>query len=94
MLGSHSLNSWSTTQPSISLSLGEAGYYGVVKAAWIAIGQQPSMEDIGIKVGVRVWTDSSAAMGVLRAFRARQVPSFADAYPRGPGARSNGGHSA
>ena len=64
MLGGHLLKSWSSTQPSISLSSGEAEYYGVVKAAGIAIGHQSLMEDMGIKVGVRVWTDSSAAMGI------------------------------
>ena len=64
MLGSHLLKSWSSTQPSISLSSGEAEYYGVVKAAGIAIGHQSLMQDLGIKVGVRVWTDSSAAMGI------------------------------
>ena len=64
MPGSHLLKTWSSTQPSISFSSGEAEYYGVVKAAGISIGQQALMEDMGIKVGVRVWTDSSAAMGV------------------------------
>ena len=64
MLGSHLLKTWSSTQPSISLSSGEAEYYGGFKAAGIAIGQQSLMQDMGIQVGVRVWTDSSAAMGI------------------------------
>ena len=64
MLGGHLLKSWSSTQPSISLSSGEAEYYGVVKASGIALGQQSLMLDLGMKVGVRVWTDSSAAMGI------------------------------
>ena len=64
MLGGHLLKSWSSTQPSISLSSGEAEYYGVVKAAGIALGQQSLMHDLGMKVAVRVWTDSSAAMGI------------------------------
>ena len=64
MLGSNLLKTSSSTQPSISHSSGEADYYGVVMATGIAIGQQSLMEDMGIKVGVRVWTDSSAAMGV------------------------------
>ena len=38
MLGGHLIKSWSSTQPSISLSSGEAEYYGVVKAAGIALG--------------------------------------------------------
>ena len=64
MLGSHVLKTWSSTQPSISLSSGEAEYYGVVKAAGIALGQQSLMKDLGISVKVRVWTDSSAAIGI------------------------------
>ena len=64
MLGWHLFKSWSSTQPSISLSSGEAEYYGVVKAAGIALGQQSLMRDLGMDVGVRVWTDSSAAVGM------------------------------
>ena len=54
MLGAHLLKSWSSTQPSISLSSGEAEYYGVVKAVGIALGQQSLMSDLGVKVAVRV----------------------------------------
>ena len=64
MLGGHLLKSWSSTQPSISLSSGEAEYYGVVKASGIALGQQSLMKDLGMNVRVRVWTDSSAAVGI------------------------------
>jgi len=64
MLGGHVLKTWSSTQPSVTLSSGEAEFYGVVKAAGTALGQQSLMRDLGIKVKVRVWTDSSAAMGV------------------------------
>ena len=64
MLGAHLLKSWSGTQPSISLSSGEVEYYGVAKAAGIALGQQWLMSDLGMKVAVRVWTDSSAAVRI------------------------------
>ena len=64
MLGSHLLKSWASTQPSVSLSSGEAEYYGLVKASGIALGHQSLMHDLGMNVGVRVWTDSSAAMGI------------------------------
>ena len=64
MVGSHVLKAWSSTQPSSSLSSGEAEYYGVVKAAGITVGQQSLMKDRGIKFGVRVWTDSSAAVDI------------------------------
>ena len=64
MLGGHLIKSWSSTQPSISLSSGEAEYYGVVKAAGIALGHQSLMADMGMTARVRVWTDSSAAVGI------------------------------
>ena len=64
MLGAHLLKRWSSTQPSISLSSGEAEYYGVVKAAGIALGQQSLMSEFGMKVAVGVRTDSSAAVGI------------------------------
>ena len=57
MLGSRLIKTWSTTQPSISLSSGEADYYGVVEAVRIEIDLQSLMKDLGIKVGVRVWTE-------------------------------------
>ena len=46
MLGGHLIKSWSSTQPSISFSSGEAEYYGVVKAAGIALGHQSLMADM------------------------------------------------
>ena len=64
MLGGHLIKSWSSTQPSISLSSGEAEYYGVVKAAGIALGHQSLMADMGMTAKVRVWTDSCAAVGL------------------------------
>ena len=66
MLGGHVLKTFSSTQATVSLSSGEAEFYGVVKAAGIALGQQSIMRDLGYVVPVRVWTDSSAAMGVCQ----------------------------
>ena len=48
MLGAHVIKSWSSTQPSISVSSGEAEHYGVVKATGIALGRQSLMADMGI----------------------------------------------
>ena len=47
MLGKHVLKTWSTTQPTVSLSSGEAEFYGVVKAAGLALGQQSLLNDLG-----------------------------------------------
>ena len=64
MFGRHTLKSWASTQPSVTLSSGEAEFYGVVKASGAALGQQSLMRDLGCDPKVRVWTDSSAAIGI------------------------------
>ena len=63
MIGRHVIRTWSSTQPSVILSSGEAGFYGV-KAAGAGLGHQSIMADFSLMVPVRVWTDSSAAIGV------------------------------
>ncbi len=62
--GTHLLKSWSSTQPSVSLSSGEAEFYGVLKAAGAGLGMQSLMRDVGYVLSLRVWTDSSAAIGI------------------------------
>ena len=64
MLGSHCLRTWSSTQPSVTLSSGEAEYYGLVKAAGAGLGHQSLMSDLGVELPVTAWTDSSAALGI------------------------------
>jgi hypothetical protein len=64
LLGSHILKTWSSTQPTISLSSGEAEFYGVVRASGAALGQQSLFRDLGVELEVCVWTDSSAAVGI------------------------------
>ena len=64
MMGCHLIKSWSSTQAMISLSSGEAEFYGVVKASGMALGYQALMNDLGVRLPIRVWTDSSATMGI------------------------------
>ena len=64
MLGAHLTKSWSSTQPNPALSSGEAEYYGVVKAAGVGLGYQALMLDLNIELPLRLWTDSTAAIGV------------------------------
>ena len=64
MLGSHLLKSWSSTQSSISLSSGEAEFYGVVRAGGVSLGYQALLRDVGLNMPIRVWTDSSATIGI------------------------------
>ena len=63
MLGSHLIKSWSSTQALVSLSSGEAEFYGVVKASGIGLGYQALLGDVGIELPLRVWTDSTATLG-------------------------------
>ncbi len=65
MLGSHCLKSWSSTQPTVSLSSGEAEFYGLVKAAGVGLGYKALLQDFGYELPATAWTDSSAAMGVV-----------------------------
>jgi len=55
---------WSSTQTSVSLSSGEAEFNGVVRGAGQGLGYQSLLRDFGIRVPLRVWTDSSAAIGI------------------------------
>jgi hypothetical protein len=64
LLGSHTIKHWSSTQASISLSSGEAEFNGVVRGSGQALGYQSLLKDLGIDVPIRVWTDSSAAIGI------------------------------
>jgi hypothetical protein len=64
LLGRHTLKTWSTTQTGVSLSSGEAEMHGVVKGAGVGLGFQSLLADLGIDIPLRVWTDSSAAIGI------------------------------
>ena len=64
MIGQHCIRTWSSTQPSVTLSSGEAEYYGLVKAAGAGLGHQALMKDLGLEIPITVWTDSSAALGI------------------------------
>ena len=46
VLGSHLIKSWSSTQNLVSLSSGEAEFYGVVKAAGMGLGYQALLRDL------------------------------------------------
>ena len=64
ILGAHPVKSWSSTQTSVALSSGEAEFNGVVRGAGVGLGYQSLLRDLGIDVELRVWTDSSAAIGI------------------------------
>ena len=65
MIGQHCIRTWSSTQPSVTMSSGEVEFYGLVKAAGAGLGHQSLLRDMGLKLPVCVWTDSSAAIEIL-----------------------------
>ena len=64
LAGTHTIKTWSSTQSSVSLSSGEAEFYGVVRGAGMGLGYQSLLKDLGHDLPVRVWTDSSASIGI------------------------------
>ena len=64
MLGAHTIKTWSSTQSSISLSSGEAEFNGVVRGSGAGLGYRSLLRDLGQELPLRVWTDSSAALGI------------------------------
>ena len=65
MLGTHCVKHWSSTQTLISLSSGEAEYYGCVRAASQTIGFKSMLKDLGVnRERIRLKTDASVAQSL------------------------------
>ena len=64
MLGRHAIKHWSSTQSSVALSSGGAGFAGVIRGSGQGLGYQALLKDFGVEASLRVWTDSSAAVGI------------------------------
>ena len=64
MVGTHLLKCWSSTQAGVAMSSGEAEFYGAVKGAAAGLGMKALYRDIGYQLPLRLWTDSSAAVGI------------------------------
>jgi hypothetical protein len=55
------VKSWSSTQASVALSVGEAEFYAGIKGAAEGIGYANILRDLGIECRVNVWMDSTTA---------------------------------
>ena len=64
VLGNGVAKTWSNTQTKIAQSNGEAEYYAIVRAAAEGLGMQSIMHDLGWKMRIRLWADSSAAKSI------------------------------
>jgi hypothetical protein len=60
------LKSWSKTQATIALSSGEAELAAVVKGATEGLGMKAILADFGIDVGLSMYSDAAAAIGMVR----------------------------
>ena len=58
------MKSWSSTQGSVATSVAEAEYYAAFKGAAEALGFASLARDLGYKLKVILWSDSTAARGV------------------------------
>ena len=65
MRGGHLLKHRSSTQQTVALSSGEAELKGIVKGAAEGMGIQNVAKDLNIHYDIHVYTDSSAAMGMV-----------------------------
>ena len=65
MRGGHLLKHWSSTQQTVALSSGEAELKGTVKGDAEGIGMQNIAKGISIYYDIHVYTDSSAAIGMV-----------------------------
>ena len=58
------VKTWSSTQGTLSLSVGEAEYYALIKAAAEGLGNQALAKDMGYDLKVRIWVDSTTAKAI------------------------------
>ena len=59
------MRAWSSNQNVIALSSGEAEYYAALKGASSALGFQSMLRDLGMEASITLYTDSSAARGII-----------------------------
>ena len=63
-LGGMAIKHWSSTQSTQALSVGEAEYTALVKAATEALGMQALPRDIGWELRIEIFVDSTTAKSI------------------------------
>ena len=66
MRGTHPIKHWSVTQPTVTLSSGEAELGGITKGASVGLGLKSIADDLGMKWNLTVHSDATAAIGICR----------------------------
>ncbi len=64
MFSSHYLKTYSSTQDIVALSSGEAEFYRIVRAGSHGLGMVDLRRVLGLKVSLRINTDSSTAKSI------------------------------
>ena len=64
-MGYHAVKTWSTTRAIVALSSGEAELYALTKVAANALGLVSLAADFGLELNLHIYTDASAAMGIV-----------------------------
>ena len=59
------MRGWASTHAVHALSSGDVEYYAALKGACAALGFQSMLRDLGLKASVALFTDSSAACGII-----------------------------
>ena len=65
-LGAHLVSHWSRTQQTVALSSGEAELNASLKGACESLGEKVMLEELGLKVGIIMYGDSSASQGTIQ----------------------------
>mgnify|MGYP005713022275 CR=1 FL=1 len=63
--GGDAIKSWASTQQTIALSSGEAELYALTKANSQSMGILQMLRDFGIEGDAQVYSDSTAAIGIV-----------------------------
>ena len=91
-IGEHTIKAYCRQQKVVALSSAEAELYAMVAASAEALAVQAYAKDLGINMGVEMYADSSAALGIAKRAGIGKVRNFAHPGPlasRGPGERTH-----
>ena len=77
--GGKFIKGWSKTLEVLALSSGEAELGGLIKAGAEGLGMQAVMRDFGLTVGIKILSDATAAIGMVRRLGLGKVRHLATA---------------
>ena len=66
LLDGRLVKQWSKTQTTLALSSGEAELHGIASGIAQGMGMKSIAHDLGFRLGVRLHSDATAALGIAR----------------------------